>query len=348
MAPNNHLTSEIFNVYYLSGFGTTFMFLAPMSVSIDNFPLRVRGAIIGLTGSFNMVGATIFGGTYAGLFTEGPLGNYFLLLAIVCVVVNLLSMWILKPTPLQSENDMHEEERTEDVRNNSLFNNDSDKPADSWFERFGMGLIKMPAFHILSWCHILSTVPALAIGNNITTMATSFGHSGLVVSLPIYGPTAALSTCLVLGFISDRTLKYVSRLSYVLIAHLLELFFFILAIFYGNNSHVLSGLVLSTYIHKGVTSVLIPTLVTEYFGSHYFMRIWGAINFAGALLAMGLSVIIGALYKNTITDGGTECYGLVCFQRTFILSSVLCAVAVLLTGLLWYLERKQSEYERIQ
>ena len=324
------------------------MFLVPMSVSMKNFPVRVRGLMIGLTGSCPMVGAALFGGIYARLFTEGPLGNYFLLLAIVCVVVNLLSMWTLKPIPLQSENDMHEGERTEDVRNNSLFNNDSDKPADSWFERFGMRLMKIPAFNILLWGYMLSAVPTLAIGSNITTIAGSFGYSKPGVSVPVYGPIIALLKSLTVGFISDRTVKYVSRLGYALIAHLLELFFFIFAIFYGDNFHVFSGLLLSTYTHKGVTWVTIPTLAAEYFGNHYYMQIWSAIILAVALLTMALNVIIGALYIDAIPGGGTNCYGLVCFQRTFILSSVVCAVAVLLTGLLWYLEREKSEYKRIK
>ena len=322
------------------------MFLAPISVSVDNFPVRMRGTIIGLTGSFNMVGAAVFGSIYAGLFTERPLGNYFLLLATVSIVANLLSMCILKPIPLVSD-DVHEEENMRDIRNDSLFNNDNN-PADSWHVGFGISLLKIPALHILSWCHILSAVPDVTICINITTMATSFGHNGLVVSLPIQGPICALLTTLVVGFISDRTLKYVSRLSYVLIANLLELFFFIFATFYGDDPHILSGLVLSTYIHSGFNSVIVPTLVTEYFGSDYFMRIWGAILLAGALLTMVLNVIIGAWYDNAITNGGTACYGLACFQRTFILSGAMCTVAILLNGILWYLERKKTrQYERV-
>ena len=195
---------------------------------------------------------------------------------------------------------MHEEEIREGIPNDSLFASDSN-PADSWYVRFGIGLIKIPAFHILSWCHILSAVPAVAISLNITTMATSFGHSELVVRLPIYGPISGLITNLSVGFISDRTLKYVSRLNYILIGKLLQTLFVILAIFYGYNSHILSGLVLSTYINNGFSSVITPTLVTEYFGSHYFMRIWGAIMLANASLVMVLNVIIGALYDNAIT-----------------------------------------------
>ena len=335
-------------MYLFSGFGNVFMFLAPMSDSMNNFPVRVRGLIIGLTGACSMAGATIFGGIYAGVFTEGPLGNYFLLLSIFCIVVNLLSMWTLKTIPLQSDSDAQEEERTENVHNHSLFNNDNNEPADSWYERFGMRLMKIPAFHILSWGYMLSAVPTLAIDSNITTIAASLGFSILGVSVPVYGPITSLITSLVIGLISDRSLQYVSRLSYALIVHILLLFFFILATFYGDNFHVLLGLLLATYVHIGFALVIFPTVVAEYFGNHYFIRIWGAILLAVAILTTVLNVIIGGLYIDTIPGGGTDCYGLVCFQRTFILSSVMCAVAILLTGLLWYLERKKSEYEKIQ
>ena len=50
-------------------------------------------------------------------------------------------------------------------------------------------------------------------------MATSFGHTGLAASLLIYGSVTGILTTLAIGFISDKTLKYVSRLVYVFIGH---------------------------------------------------------------------------------------------------------------------------------
>ena len=87
-----------------------------------------------------------------------------------------------------------------------------------------------------------------SIFNNITTMATSFGHTGLAVSLPIYGPMLGLLITLAVGLISDRTFKYFSCLIYLFIGQFPQFLFFIISIFCGDNLHILSGLVLSTSI----------------------------------------------------------------------------------------------------
>ena len=331
-----------------SGFGTSFMFLAPVSICLDTFPLRVRGAVIGFTCSFNIIGPTVFGAIYAGFYSKGPLGNFFLLLFIMCVAVNLLSMWILRPILVETDSNMKEGPATE-VHSVCFLDDDGSWPADSWRVRFGIVVMKLPAFHILSWCYLFSSVTQMMIMLNITTMATSFGHNGLAVSLPIYGPIIGLLTTSTIGYISDRTLRYVSRLVYVIMAEVLLTLFFTLSIFQGNESHIFSGLVLSSYILLGFQVALIPTLITEYFGSHYFMRISGLEMLINASLTLILSTIVGELYQSAITDDGTECFGLVCFQSTFVLSSVLCAFSVLLCGILWYLERKQAkEYESVE
>ena len=332
--------------YSFAGFGSSFMFLAPISICVDNFSPRVRGAVIGLAVCFNTIGPSAFGAIYAGLYNEGPLGNFFLLIAIVCILVNLLSMWILRPIPLESEDNMQGEPIRNKVPSVCFLNDDGSLPADSWYMRLGIGVLKLPVFHILLWCNILSSVPKLAVMINITTMATSFGHHSLAVNLPIWGPILGLLTPAI-GYISDRTLKYVSRLVYIVMAEVLLLLFFIVSIFQGNDSHIFSGLVLSSYILFGFHAALIPTLITEYFGSHYFMRIWGLQMLTNALLTLLMTAIVGTLYQNAITNNGTECYGLVCFQSTFILSSIMCAVSLLLCGILWNLERKQANgYER--
>ena len=309
----------------------------------------MRGAIIGVTTCFYPAGEVLFDLIYARFYQEGPVGNFFLPLAILCIVANLLSIWIVRPLPLQSDGDIHKEGNPEKVHSVCFYTDDGSNPTNSWYIRLGLGLMKLPAFHILSWCFLFSAAPQLVIFSNITTMATSFGHTGLAASLLIYGSIIGILTTLAIGFISDRTLKYVSRLVYVFIGHFPQFLFYIVSIFCGDNPNILSGLVLSAYIQCGLHATIIPTLITEYFGSHYFMRIWGAEMLTNALLAMILNVVIGHLYQDAITDGGTDCYGLVCFQNSFILGSVMSGVALLLCGLMWYIERKRAqEYERLK
>ena len=325
------------------------MFLAPISVCVGNFPTRMRGTIIGVTSCFYAAGAALFGGIYARLYQEGPLGNFFLPLLFLCIIANVLSMWVLRPLPLQIDSDIDNGKETEEVQSFFFCTDDSSIPANSWYMRLGIGVMTLPAFHILSWCFLLSAVPHVAIFNNITTMATSFGHTELAVSLPIYGPILALLITLTVGFISDRSLTYVSRLIYIFVGNFPQFLFFIISIFCGDNSHILSGLVLYAFIQNGLLMTIIPTLITEYFGRSYFMRIWGAEILTSALLGMILNTIIGVLYQDAITDDGIDCYGLVCFQNSFTLGSVMSGLSLLLCGIMWYVERKNAqEYESLK
>ena len=327
---------------FSSGFGTTFMFYSPISICVGNFPARMRGTIIGVTSCFDPAGIALFGIIYARFFQEGPTGNFFLCLAILCIVANLLSILVLRPLPQQPDGDILREEY-EETYSVCFVTDEDNNPANSWHMRLGIGVMKIPAFHILSWCFLLSAVPQLAIINNVSIIATSFGHTELALSLQIYGPVMGLLAGLAIGFISDKTHKYVSRLVYVVIGHLPQLLFHILSIFCGENPYIFSGLVLSSFINCGFLSTIIPTLITEYFGSHYYMRIWGAEKLTSALLVTILNTIIGALYQAAITDGGTECYGLACFQSSFILESVMAGLAPLLCGIMWYKERKRGQ-----
>ena len=325
------------------------MHLAPMSVCVSNFPAQMRGAIIGLTSSFYTSGPALYGVIYARFYQDGPLGNFYLPLAILCVVANMFAMWILRPLPLQSDSDMKNEEATKEVRSVCFVPDDSTNPTNSWHIRLGIGLLKLPVFHIFSWSFLLAAVPQIAIIINTTAMATAFGHKRLAVTLPIYGPISGIVITPAVGFVSDGTLQYVSRLLFVFIGHLPQFLFYIVAIFCGDNSYILSGLVVSSYIQCGFHSAIIPTLITEYFGSRYFMSIWGAELLTNSLLVMIMNVIIGVLYQDAITDGGTDCYGLVCFQSSFILGTMMSGVALLLLAIMWNMERKKAqEYQSMK
>ena len=141
-----------------SGFGTVFKFFVPMSVCVDNFPDPVRGTIVGLTSSFFIVGPIVFGALYATLFSNGPIGNFSLFLAILCGVMNISSMWFVRPIPLRSEGDTKQQVKQVKRHIVSFYDdvNDGDSgTADDWHERLGINLLKVPAFHIFLWCFLL-------------------------------------------------------------------------------------------------------------------------------------------------------------------------------------------------
>ena len=331
------------NMPCVSGFGTAFMFLVPMSVCVDNFPGPIRGTIVGLTSSFFMVGPIAFGALYAAVFSDGPIGNYCFFLAIACIMMNLLSTRIVRPIPFRSDQDAQQQVNEVKSQNSSSCDDDDGRGStDDWCERWGINLLKIPAFHILSWCFLLVAPLQVTVFTNITTMAASFGHSGLLLTLPIYGPVCALLTMPTVGLISDCTTKYVSRVAYIIVSVVLETLFFVFSIFWGDGFYIFFGLVISVYFHTGILYSIIPTLLSERFGTRHLMRNWGAELLASGLLAIIMCTVAGAFYQDAITDGGAECFGLVCFHHTFILGSILCLTDLLLCITFLYLERKRA------
>ena len=331
----------------VSGFGTSIMCLAPTSVCAQNFSGRVRGVIIGLTQSCHMLGPALFGQIYASWFAEGPIGNYFLFVAITCVAMNLFSIWILRPIPAYSGNDGEQVRLLES--HTVSFIDDNDSPSSGWMECVGLDLMKIPAFHLISWCFLLPVSLQLVVFTNITTMAASLGFDKLGIMLPIWGPVAAFIIGLTSGFISDLTVKHMSRVFYATVGNSLQTLFFILSIFWGDTPSIFTGLVIVSYINNGFLFATIPTLSSEYFGTHHFMRNWGAETFTSAVLSFILGLVLGGFYQNAITNGGTECYGLICFETMFIIGSVLSAFSVLLCGMMWHVEHikaRQRGYER--
>ena len=209
-------------------------------------------------------------------------------------------------------------------------------------ERTGLDLMKIPAFHVLSWCFFLMDTLQLVVTANLTTMAASFGHHKLGETLPIWGPVASLTAGVIFGFVSDLTLKHISRLVYVFVGNSLQTMFFILSIFWGDTSSIFIGLVMSVYINSGFVFSIIATLYSEYFGTHHFMRNWGGVLLADSLVSLLVGVIVGFVYENAIRDEGNECYGLVCFRSTFLLGSAMCVLAAFLCGLMWHIEYKKA------
>ena len=127
------------------------MSYSPISICVGNFPARMRGAIIGVTTCFYPAGEALFAAIYVRFYQEGPVGNFFFPLAILCIVANLLSIWIIKPLPLQTDEDMHKEGKTIEVHSVCFYTDDGSNPTNNWYIRLGLGLMKLPAFYILSW-----------------------------------------------------------------------------------------------------------------------------------------------------------------------------------------------------
>ena len=221
-----------------------------------------------ITSQTQSVGQLLFGALYATLFSNGPIGNFSVFLAIVCGVMNISSMWFVRPIPLRSEGDTKQQVKQVKRHTVSFYDdvNDGDSgTADDWHELLGINLLKVPAFHIFSWCFLLVAPLQATVFTNITTMAASFGHIGLLLTLPIYGSVFAFFIMPTVGLISDCTTKYVSRMVHIMMGVVLETLFFVLSIFWGDRFYFFFGLVLSAYLHTGILYSIWPNLIKRVF-----------------------------------------------------------------------------------
>merc|ERR1712047_79214 len=69
---------------------------------MNNYSARHRGLIVGLTGAFWWLGASLFSLIYNKCFKDrmdNSVANFFLLLTVCVVIANILSAFVVRPIP---------------------------------------------------------------------------------------------------------------------------------------------------------------------------------------------------------------------------------------------------------
>lgn len=329
--------------FFVSGVSTLFMFLVPLTVNMFNFSPRYRGLIVGTTGASWWLGSAINSAIYNALFQGGNVCGYFLLLAILTVVINVLCVWLVVPV------DPTPEEATEWqslVPDTVMKSSDSDTEEDSFSDRYGFNLLWNPEFHLVTWGFLLGGCIQLSYIPNVTAMSNSYHLSYLDNVLTVASPVCACLVKFLAGSLSDKSKSCCPRLTYAVVMVLAQFILLTASIFHGDNETLFVTTTIFMYMVNGTYWAIIPTVLSEYFGMRHFCRNWGFEFFANALLMFVVLAAVGNMYENNITTDSTDCYGLVCYEGFYILGSVCAALSFML--FLWLVVREKSGYKSMK
>ena len=312
------------------------MFLVSSSVSMGNFSPRHRGLIVGGTGAFFFVGPIIYSIIYAAGFNEMPIGDFFLCLCVSTIVVNILAILFVRDVPLDPTIPTEE---TYLIKNTVSFV--EEEHSETWCDRIGFTQFVLPSFQLLTWAFFFGASVQLVYFANVTIYITSYALPSLAVSMPVVGPVCGAFFTFVGGIASDRTMRYTSRLTYLIIGTILQTFVFFISIDYGDNYYLFIITTAVVYSNNGQYWSVVPTLASEYFGMHHFTRNWGLLLMGNALLALAIGYVFAWFYEDAILTESITCIGLQCFGKSYLLAGCLSLISVTLFMALYILERRQ-------
>ncbi|KAL8600140.1 hypothetical protein ACOMHN_060092 [Nucella lapillus] len=357
--------------FFLAGFGAIFTYMAAMMTTVMNFSLVHRGKVVGLLDACFSAGPALMAFLYGELFVQGhvqdeqnqDLRGFYLASAVAFVVIDLLGVVFLDvyrdpdvtvietstpKTPLignehkaaleevkgQPEvKGQQEVEGQQEVKGRDLVDINPDVGAE---DVTGLELFRNFDFHFLMWPYIFCASLQLTFQANITTFLASNGLQRYNTQLTTLSFVSGTVAKFFIGFVSDLTVHRVPRAAIILLTTALQTGVLVLCVFKADTYTVLFIATLGVGIPNGATWCLTPVMTSEFFGTRYFGRNWGAMMIGVAFMGLGLQKMFGALYDAEITvPGSTDCLGLKCFQWTFVvLAGLSFCSCILYLGLL--------------
>ena len=315
------------------------MYLVSTKVSVNNFSSSNRGFIVGLTGTFYWLGPSVVCLIYDEGFMEDPVGMFFLFLGICMTVDNILAFIFVRYYSTADDDN----ESKPLLRESPLFVMDSDGP-ETWYERLGFNHFLLPSFQLLTWGYLAGCAVDNMFVFNIGTFVESYKFPGLGEGLPVVGPFIGGIATLAGGFLSDRTMKMTSRLTYLICGTSAQAILLLFMIGYGDNFYLFTITSCAIYCNNGLFWSIIPTLMGEYFGVRHLIRNLGVNLMVKSFVALAWCALLGWIYELNISPlgTGTICMGQSCFQITFILVAVSSIISVILFWRLSILERHKT------
>jgi len=220
-------------------------------------------------------------------------------------------------------------------------------------------------FWLLFFCHFAVIGSGVTTLNNLSEIVISFEnllekttieqadlpYAKYTVTFVALFSVFNTSGRLVVGMLSDYYRHYLSRSSWLFIMAVMmamsQLYFL-----FTNIPGMFVGIVLVGLAYGG-TFALVPTLTSEFFGLKNFGANYGVVGIAPAIGSELLSVLIAGKLNDffrkehyiTIISKGVSnkhCIGEICYRYTFIVTVIICALAILSSFLLSRRQRKKK------
>lgn len=197
---------------------------------------------------------------------------------------------------------------------------------------YALRLLRDPRFILLFLCMLIEDGTAVMFSNTIGSTHEALGDD---VPLPKVGTLLIVfSACSATGravwgvisdfFYTDRALVLGCTMLTMGIGHLTVVLF---------PTQLLLATIVIGFSFGGMFAIA-PVITSEQFGNKHFGTNWGCVVFAPALGSIAYNALYGYLYELSLPIGCSQCFGISCFKRTFIITSASCFVGVILSIIL--------------
>lgn len=314
---------------FVSGFGAIYMYMASLTVNMNNFAPKHRGKVVGILDASFSAGPALIALIYGVCFTNGHvtdeqnqnLQGFYIMSAVCFGACGLLGVFLLQENTYEPE----------EIAFNTIASAELEKSKpndDVEMKRYGdvtgLKMIKTFNFHFLFWAYIFCAGLQLTFQTNITAYLKSYRlehYSTLFTTLnPIFGVVSKF----IAGFLSDAIVHKVPRIAVLFAFNIFQTVVMAICIFYSNHFGVLFLALVGIGMPNGALWCLTPTMLSEFYGMKYFGRNWGMIMFGNAFGGLLFQRTYGWIYDSSIGfTGQTVCYGLKCFTWSFTMMTVL-------------------------
>ena len=197
---------------------------------------------------------------------------------------------------------------------------------------WGKDLLSDVDFQLLMWPFLIfGGVWSLYI-NNITTFITSYIYFDNTQVYTISSPFISTLGLFMAGLISDWIAPTTPRYLLMLFGHVFMTCGIFLLTFWGSSEGIFFISMFITSIGSGVMFSVLPTMLSELYGVHYFGRNWGGLLVGNGLSTFIYQYLFGHIYDHTLERFPipyNNCFGPHCYYV-----SLTIVLATMFLGLL--------------
>jgi OFA family oxalate/formate antiporter-like MFS transporter len=349
--------------------GTFACYTSGLSTCLKNFDPKHRGKVVGVLlcvygltgGSFSAVFQFIFGGN---------LMHFIFFMLIFCGSVPVAGIVFLNVVPKKEMTSTLTDEQSRLLPNPNIQNQvDTSEATDpptleqadmeKKVEEVKTEVVNdnsLPTYHVimtldfwlLSLCVFCSMGSSVCLLSNIGSVVQSYGgDQSIVAILMIIYSVASSFGRILLGLLSDRLARWITRATFLNCCFLLigaclfsfvfatVPFFYPLMFFFG----IFYGGMMSTT----------PTFIGDKWGTKHFATNLAAVFLFQLLGSYLLSTVMASsIYQSHIRGGGKKCRGQACFQLTFIICTALSLVSFITCLVIMHRSKSLYPNKRVQ
>lgn len=328
-------------IYCIVGQGSIFMYITAFKSTIDIFPKRFRGFVVGVIDCCFGISAAIWS-SIADYF-DTHISMFFMILCITTIIVNVCAL-IFVPCLLNKIN-VNDNVNINDEKEK----NDAKDPKDPEVDGLTCGKLWVHLdFYLISIILFIGSGIGLLFMGNIDPMTSAFNLEKTNTTLQILIPLFSSISRIICGVLSDLFKKLSTRIILLSIIIVIMTIFQITFIYDMTSPITLYFGSCVTGFCFGGLMIITPLLVGELFGTKNMATNWGIIMFneatAGIVFAEIQSIVVTQTPSNDICSNSNtqnNTCSMACFENGYIFSLISGFVAIFCVVVL-YLRNKNK------